>query len=187
MHTPVTMVLTVLALTTAVALAPAQAREDHEAALKRQLDEVRQQLHELQLKLEHLETEFGAAQAPSSAAVGVPGPSSTPVPATTAAPLTDAPPSPAPAPVEAGTSPAPAAAPAAFQWREMLKDQWRRVEHGMSGEEIRKLLGPPSREFSVDGKPVWYYAYPGIGNGSVMFSRDGRIVADWQHPPFGFW
>ena len=94
---------------------------------------------------------------------------------------------PAPVRVEAMTPPSPAAIPEAFQWRETLKAQWRSIKAGMSSEEIRELLGTPSREFALDGKPVWYYAYPGIGNGSVMFSRDGHTVAGWQHPPYGFW
>jgi len=81
----------------------------------------------------------------------------------------------------------PAAIPEAFQWREALKEEWRSIKTGISSEEIRKRLGTPSREFTIDGKPVWYYAYPGIGNGSVMFSRDGHTVVSWQHPPYGFW
>jgi hypothetical protein len=89
--------------------------------------------------------------------------------------------------METGTYPSPAAVPDAFQWRETLKDQWRSIKAGMSGKEIEKLLGTPSRKFTLDGKPVWYYAYPGIGNGSVMFSRDDRTVAGGQQPPFGFW
>jgi len=89
--------------------------------------------------------------------------------------------------VEAGTPPSTTAIPEAFQWRETLKEQWHSIKAGMSSEEIRKLLGTPSREFTIDGKPVWYYAYPGIGNGSVMFNRDGHTVAGWQHPPHGFW
>jgi hypothetical protein len=95
--------------------------------------------------------------------------------------------SPSPVQPEAGASPSPTAVPDAFQWREMLKGQWHSVKTGMSDGEIRKLLGTPSREFTLDGKSVWYYSYPGIGNGSVLFSRDEHTVAGWQHPPFGFW
>jgi hypothetical protein len=153
--------------------------------LKRQLEAVRQQLHELQIKVLDMESKLGTAQAPSPAADTASLPSSAPVTATVA-PSNITPPS-APVRVEAGTSPSPAVVPAAFQWREMLKDQWRNVKAGMSGEEIGKLLGTPSRELTLDGKPVWYYSYPGIGNGSVMFSRGGHTVAGWQHPPFGFW
>jgi hypothetical protein len=181
-----TMIMAVLALTTMVPSMPAQAEEGNEAALKRQLDEVQQQLHELQHKVLDMESRIGAAQAPSPAAVPASIPSPTPATAIVA-PSTITQPAPEPVRVEAGTSASPAVVPAAFQWREMLKDQWHSVKTGMSGEEIRGLLGKPSREFTLDGKPVWYYSYPGIGNGSVMFSRDGQTVAGWQHPPFGFW
>ncbi len=215
----VVLMLAALVLATMVSLIPAHAEEGNDAALRRQLEAVQQQLQDLQLKVQRMESELGATQAPSPAAVAAPMPSSTVAPAVvapapdspstsapaipvetgaapmpssttapaTAVPLTGSQPFPAPVRVEAGTSPPQPAVPEAFQWRETLKDQWRSVKAGMSSEEIRKLLGTPSREFTVDGKPVWYYSYPGIGNGSVMFSRDGHTVAGWQHPPFGFW
>ena len=181
------MIIAVLALTTLLSVMPAHAEAGNEAALKRQLEEVQQQLHELQLRVLRMESELGAAQAPSPATVPASMPSSTPAPSAVVAPSTVTRTAPAPVQVEAGTAPPPPAVPVAFQWREILNDQWHSVKAGMSGEEIRKLLGTPSREFTLDGKPVWYYSYPGIGNGSVMFSRDGHTVAGWQHPPFGFW
>jgi len=181
----ITTVMAVLALSIMVSSMAARAEEGNEATLKRQLEEVRQQLHELQIKVLDMESKLGTVQAPPPAADPASLPSSAPVTATVA-PSNITRPS-APVRVEAGTSPSPAVVPAAFQWREMLKDQWRNVKAGMSGEEIGKLLGTPSRELTLDGKPVWYYSYPGIGNGSVMFSRDGHTVAGWQHPPFGFW
>jgi hypothetical protein len=213
------MTARVAVMTTALALAGmaswmplAQAEESNEAALRHQLEAVQQQLHELQFKVQRMESELGAAQAapPSSTAApasvvpadgSTPSPTPvmpvgaavTPMPSSTAAPVPAAPsavtpPTPsAPVRVEAMTPPSPAAIPEAFQWRETLKAQWRSIKAGMSSEEIRKLLGTPSREFALDGKPIWYYSYPGIGNGSVMFSRDGNSVAGWQHPPYGFW
>jgi hypothetical protein len=215
----VALLLAALALATMVSLIPARAEEGNEAALKRQLEDVKHQLRELQVKVQRMESELGATHASTPAAVAAPTPSSTPAPASmtpsagstppatpampfvtesaptpsstvapaAAIPSTVSQPSPAPVRVEAGTSPSSAAVPDAFQWREMLKDQWHSVKAGMNSEEIRKLLGTPSREFTLDGKPVWYYTYPGIGNGSVMFSRDGHTVAGWQHPPYGFW
>jgi DNA-binding transcriptional MerR regulator len=182
----VTMIMAFLALTTGVSSTPVQAEESNEAALMRQLEEVQQQLHELQLKVQDMESKPGSAQAPSPAAVPASMPSSTPARAP-AAPSSGNQPAPAPVKMEASTNPSPAAIPDAYQWREMLKDQWHSIMAGMSYEEIRKLLGTPSRELTLDGKPVWYYAYPGIGNGSVMFGRDGHTVVGWQHPPFGFW
>ena len=215
----VAVMMTVLTLAGMTSWMPvAQAEESNEAALRSQLEAVQQQLHELQFKVQRMESELGAAQAPSPAAVaaphsstpapatvvpaagGIPSPTpvmpagvaATPMPPSSAAPVPAAsssvtpPTTSAPVRVEAGT-PSTTAIPEAFQWREMLKAQWRSIKAGMSSEEIRKLLGTPSREFALDGKPVWYYSYPGIGNGSVMFSRDGHTVAGWQHPPYGFW
>ena len=216
----VAVMMTALALSGMTSWMPvAQAEDGNEAALRSQLEAVQQQLHELQFKVQRLESELGASQPPSSAAVAAPpsstpaptnvvpaagsmppptpvmpvGAAATPMPPSTAAPVPAAssavtpPTPPAPVRVEAGTPPSTTAIPEAFQWRETLKEQWRSIKAGMSSEEIRKLLGTPSREFTIDGKPVWYYAYPGIGNGSVMFSRDGHTVAGWQHPPYGFW
>jgi len=182
----VTMIMAFLALTTGVSSPPVQAEESNEAALMRQLEEVQQQLHELQLKVQDMESKLGSEQAPSQAGVPASMPSATPARAT-ADPSSSNQPAPAPVGMEAGTNPLPASVPDAYQWREKLKDQWHSIMTGMSYEEIRKLLGTPSRELAVDGKPVWYYAYPGIGNGSVMFSRDGHTAVGWQHPPFGFW
>ena len=206
----VAVMMTTLALSGMASWIPvAQAEESNVDAMRRQLEAVQQQLHELQSKVQRLESELGAAQAPAStpavadvvpAAGSMPSPTAvmpvgagaTPMPPSTAVPAPSAsssgnPATPAPVRVEAMTSPSPAAIPEAFQWSETLKTQWRSIKAGMSSEEIRKLLGRPSREFTIDGKPVWYYAYPGIGNGSVMFNRDGHSVASWQHPPYGFW
>ena len=182
-------IITILAVATLSLMGSsraAQAEEGNEAILKHQLEEVRQQLLELQIKVLDMESRLSTTQSPSPATVTAPMPLSTPA-HDTVIPSTISQPSPVPLRVEAGSSPSQAVVPAAFQWREMLKEQWHSVRTGMSGEEIGKLLGTPSRELTLDGKPVWYYSYPGIGNGSVMFSRDGHTVADWQHPPFGFW
>jgi hypothetical protein len=204
----VTMIMAALVMTGLTTFSGlAKAGGNNEAALKRQLEDVRQELHELQLKVQRMESDLGATAAPSTAAapatVTAPGssqafpppavqPGAAPMPAPVAAPAAVTPvagsqPSTAPVPVRTGTTPQQPAVPEAFQWRETLKGQWGGVKAGMGSDEIRKLLGTPSREFTVDGKPVWYYSYPGIGNGSVMFSRDGRTVAGWQHPPFGLW
>jgi hypothetical protein len=184
----ITLTMTALILAGMAALTPAaQAEEDGAAALKHQLEEVKQQLHELQLRVQRMESELGTAQAPGPAAAPLPeapsiGGESPRV--TAAQPGTVVPP---PVRAEAVPSSSPAAIPEAFQWREALKDQWGGIKAGMSSEEVSKRLGAPTREFTLDGKPVWYYSYPGVGNGSVIFSRDGHSVAGWQHPPFGFW
>jgi hypothetical protein len=214
----VAVMMTALVLSGMASWMPAaQAEESNEAALRHQLEAVQQQLHELQFKVQRMESELGASPSPATvaappistaapatvvpAAGSMPSPTpvmplgtaATPMPPSTAAPVPAASSAvtpqtpPAPARVEAAMPSTTTAIPEAFQWREALKAQWRSIKAGMSSEEIRKLLGTPSREFALDGKPVWYYSYPGIGNGSVMFSRDGHTVAGWQHPPYGFW
>jgi hypothetical protein len=173
----VALKLAALVLAATAAWMPvAQSEESNEATLMHRLEDVLQQLHKLQLKVQRMKAELSAVQAPSSApAPGI------------AAPPAASPPPPAPVRVEAGSSPSSAVIPHALQWREALREQWRSVKAGMSREEIRERLGTPSREYTLDGKPVWYYTYPGIGNGSVLFSRSGHTVAGWQYPPYGFW
>jgi hypothetical protein len=203
------VIMTALVLSGMASWMPvAQAGENSEAALRSQLEAVQQQLHELQFKVQRMESELGAAptstatpatvvpaagSTPPPAPVMPVGSAATPIPPSTAVPVPAASSTvtphtpPAPVRVEAATPSTTTAIPEAFQWRETLKTQWRSIKAGMSSEEIRKLLGTPTREFTLDGKPVWYFSYPGIGNGSVMFSRDGHTVAGWQHPPYGFW
>jgi hypothetical protein len=184
----VMMVTLSLAVLTAL-MPPARADEGGEAALRQQLEEVRRQLNELQLKLERMEAEHAAETAAPPAPVAAP-PAAPAANSTTSTPPAAGPPAttvPVPPRVEAARAPATPAVPDAFQWREALKEQWSGVKAGMNGEQIRQLLGAPSREFALDGRPVWYYNYPGVGNGSVLFGRDGGTVVGWQHPPFGFW
>jgi hypothetical protein len=189
-----------------------QAGESGDTALQRQLEELRQQLRELQLKVQRLEAEHHAAPAgqPASASLSSPTPTAgvrppvtqpPPVVTETAQPAqsppsgsfgtggvpADASPVPAAAtPPEAGTPSAPPAVTEALEWHEALKEQWRSVRAGMSAADITKLLGSPSRELTLDGNTVWYYSYPGLGSGSVLFSRERHIVTSWQHPPLGF-
>lgn len=66
-----------------------------------------------------------------------------------------------------------------------VKENWRSIKEGMSGDQVRALLGEPGRRFRLNGQAVWYYHYTGSGSGSVMFNGDGR-VSSWQHPPFGW-
>ncbi|MHB1238929.1 MAG: outer membrane protein assembly factor BamE domain-containing protein [Gammaproteobacteria bacterium] len=65
------------------------------------------------------------------------------------------------------------------------KESWSALKEGMNGDQVRALLGEPSRRFQLNGQPVWYYQYTGTGNGSVMFTGNGRVTG-WQHPPFGW-
>jgi hypothetical protein len=198
-----------------------QADESSDAEMKHQLEELRQQLRELQLKVQRMEVESRAGPAAkpgssvSSKSYAVPTQTTlTPPPATqsqtavtepakgAAAPSSTSPqtvgtPQVAiPGPTTAnglgrGTPPTPTVVTEALEWHEMLKEQWHSIKAGMTTDDIKKLLGPPSRAFTLDGRPVWYYSYPGLGNGSVLFGRESHTVTSWQQPPlgfgFGFW
>lgn len=65
-------------------------------------------------------------------------------------------------------------------------EAWQSVHSDLSAGEVRKLLGEPARRFQLGNRLVWYYVYPGVGRGSVMFDQSGHVV-DWQRPPFSWW
>jgi hypothetical protein len=67
-----------------------------------------------------------------------------------------------------------------------ISRRWRTLERGMTAEAVEGLLGLPQRVIEVDSKIVWYYRYPNIGAGSVVFNPDKR-VSGWQKPPFHGW
>jgi TolA-binding protein len=67
-----------------------------------------------------------------------------------------------------------------------IAQRWRTLERGMTAEAVEALLGLPQRVIEVDSKIVWYYRYPNVGAGSVVFTADKR-VSGWQKPPFHGW
>ena len=56
------------------------------------------------------------------------------------------------------------------------RDAWRKLQKGMSYDQVRKLLGEPDR-ISGGGLTVWYY-----NGGSVLFLSDR--VDSWTEPRF---
>ena len=56
----------------------------------------------------------------------------------------------------------------------------------MSEEDVEALIGHPQRTMNVNLRTVWYYTYPEVGSGSIVFAPDGG-VDDWQTPPFNTW
>jgi len=76
-------------------------------------------------------------------------------------------------------------APAAMDALVTLKRNWSQVVPGITREEVQALLGAPGNALRIDGTPVWYYVYPGIGRGSVFFREDGT-VSSRQSPPLGW-
>lgn len=69
---------------------------------------------------------------------------------------------------------------------ESIRDHWRQIDHGMTAQEVEALIGHPQRTMTVNLKAVWYYTYPEVGSGSIVFAQDGS-VDDWQTPPFNTW
>ncbi len=68
----------------------------------------------------------------------------------------------------------------------VLRDHWQTIKRGMQIRAVEDVLGRPDRTATLPGKTVWYYSYPDIGSGSVVFTADGD-VSDWQAPPFSTW
>jgi hypothetical protein len=87
----------------------------------------------------------------------------------------------------AAAPPMPAAvAPPAAEPAATLRERWRTITYGMTCEQVDALLGRPQGTIDESPKTVWYYSYPDIGNGSVVFIQESGVT-DWQAPPFGNW
>ncbi|HVQ62518.1 MAG TPA: hypothetical protein VMS53_10570 [Burkholderiales bacterium] len=67
----------------------------------------------------------------------------------------------------------------------VLKQNWSQIEPGTTREKVQSLVGLPEKVLRIDGSTVWYYAYPGIGKGSVFFTESGK-VSSLQSPGFGW-
>ena len=67
----------------------------------------------------------------------------------------------------------------------ILRNSWRRISTGMKQTDVKETLGPPTKETLMNGKVVWYYYYAGLGAGSVFFNGDGRISSS-QAPNLGW-
>ncbi len=94
-------------------------------------------------------------------------------------------------PLDANTPPltaSPRAQPklTALQESEKLRTGWTQLRRGLSKTELRRLLGDPASKIKLDRQTLWYYTYPGIGNGSVMLGHTGKVTG-WQEPPFRRW
>jgi hypothetical protein len=82
----------------------------------------------------------------------------------------------------AAPSPAPRAGEVTPEAR--LRMNWEKVGKDMDQGEVTRLLGAPSKKSTIDGRTVWYYAYPGTGGGSVFFTDAGRVSS--RQSPFGW-
>jgi hypothetical protein len=58
---------------------------------------------------------------------------------------------------------------------------WRRLQKGMTAEEVEKLLGSPSKINEYGSFAVWSYNSPS-GYGSVRFRGNPRALESWSEP-----
>lgn len=86
---------------------------------------------------------------------------------------------------EAGASRGDAAPALQVSTLVQLKKNWSQVEPGVPQDKVQALLGKPEKVLRIDGALVWYYAYPGIGPGSVFFNASGK-VSSRQSPSLGW-
>jgi hypothetical protein len=95
-------------------------------------------------------------------------------------------PQPESAPQAAAAPVTPAAQPPTATPGESIRERWRQIDRGMTVQNVEALIGPPQRTMTVNFKTVWFYTYPEVGSGSIVFAQDGG-VDDWQTPPFNTW
>lgn len=147
--------------------APSAMAEDGDVgALRVEIEQLKRIVEQLDSTAQRLEAQHGQPAVPPHAAP----PHVAPPPAATAPPAV---------PLAAPATPVP-------NPEVTIQERWRRIDHGLTMEQVEALLGRPNRTVPIVPKTVWYYSYPAIGNGSVVFGADGT-VSDWQTPPFNTW
>lgn len=155
----------------ALAFAPAaRAGEPESATLQQDVKALQAIVQDLQRRVSALE---GRPAAPAAAAQALPqaAPARTTVPAAV--------------PQAAAIAAARPGTGAGYMSPEaMLRAAWSKVGKGMDAGEITRLLGTPSKKFTLDGRTVWYYYYPATGSGSVYFTDEGRVSS--RQSPFGW-
>ena len=133
-------------------------------ALKRSMQEMQMRLQAIEASLEQMSN--GAAAVSTSAPK--PAPSADTKPSTPAGAGSVA----ATEPAQGAQAPPPQ--PANMQLV-ALKRAWADIKTGVPNTRVKELLGDPTEELRLNGKLTWYYAYPGIGAGSIFFNEDGRV------------
>lgn len=150
--------------------------ENANASLAKRVDRLSAKVQALEATVKKLEAQIRAQQHGSPVAnAATPTVGSAPKAALKTAPTVARPTTP-----PAYTRQAPA------QNLELAKSRWERVKKGMTAKQVRALLGEPSQTMVLNGRKVWYYRYPNVGGGSIMFGADAT-VAGWQHPPWTWW
>lgn len=146
------------------------------ASLEREVVTLTAIVQRLQTRVERLEREASAAEQPASG-VSRPAPSlALQPPAQVDSHAVQKPASPT-APIAAGavdTSP-----------QTQLRINWSKIAPGMTAAQVLSLLGEPTRRMTLDGRSVWYYIYPALGNASVFFSAAGQVSSHQSPFPWG--
>lgn len=152
----------------------AWAAGDASSSLAKRVDQLSQRVQTLEATVKRLQQEIKAQGRATAPVAGGAAPSSAAAPTP-----------PAPASGAAAATPQHNSAQASQSpW--VIKSKWEQIKKGMTSQQIHSLLGEPSQEFQLSGQRVWYYRYPGVGGGSVIFRNDDT-VASWQRPPVGWW
>jgi hypothetical protein len=143
----------------------ARASDASAPTLEEQVRALHEAVLQMQARLDALEARLPAPMAPAPAPAPARAPSPSPAATPTAAPA--------------------GAAPQFVSPEAALRAAWSQVRPGIGDDDVLRALGEPSRRGVIDGRPVWFYAYPGLGSGSVFFT-DARRVTSLQ-APFGGW
>ncbi len=140
-------------MSAALAVLPLVAQaQDSDAVLRKRVDE-------LEKRLMQVEAQLKKQQAPAAAGFEAAAPAASPSGGQRA--------SFAPAPLQ----PAMVSYPVG----------WLKVKEGLSQDEVKALIGPAHKSFQLNGSEVWYYAYSGVGVGSVFFDSTGH-ASGYQRP-----
>ena len=146
-----------------VCFPPVSFAQDDEAAIRKELDALKQTMERLEERLRELE------KRPVEASEPAPSPPSE---------ETQTPPA-APAPHSAASFPE----ELSKTQEKAIREQWKKIKRGLTEQEIETLLGAPKNTLEVDNQMVWYYRYEEVGS-TVVFAHDGRVIG-WQKPIFG--
>lgn len=63
------------------------------------------------------------------------------------------------------------------RWKDV--SVWRGLSHGISKDDVKRILGEPGKVSDLGFQVTWYYGYP-LG-GEVTFGKDGRLES-WSEP-----
>jgi hypothetical protein len=169
--------LLILAILPLLATSAAEGGDEETAALTKQIEELQQQVELLDARVKELERRLSAEPAKGvqdrgNTVKNSPGAGEEEPQGRSAEGTAEKPPAESPSGVD--------------KEKPSISQRWRTLERGMTAEAVEALLGLPQRVIEVDDKIVWYYRYPNVGAGSVLFNPDKR-VSGWQKPPFHGW